>query len=89
MASKLKIYALGGLNEIGKNLAVSVLTFDSNGELRNRVSFTGGRHEVNTGDQGPATKADRARAAKALEEAAAAVDTTTTEAPEEGSAEEE
>ena len=75
--------------EIGKNRAVSILTFDSNGELKNHWTFTEGRHEVNTGDQGPATKADRARAAKALEEAAAAVDTTTTEAPEEGSAEEE
>jgi len=65
---------------IGKNLAVSILTFDSNGDLKNRWSFTEGRHEINTGDQGPATKADRARAAKALEEAAAAaVETTTTE----------
>lgn len=66
--------------EIGKNLAVNVLTFDSNGELKNRWAFTEGRHEINTGDQGPATKADRARAAKVLEEAAAAaVETTTTE----------
>lgn len=75
--------------EIGKNLAVSVLTFDSNGELKNHWTFTEGRHEINTGDQGPASKAERARAAKALEEAAAAVDTTTTEASEEGAAEEE
>lgn len=75
--------------EIGKNLAVSILTFDSNGELRNRWSFTEGRHEINTGDQGPATKADRARAAKALEEAAAAVETTTTDAADEGDADSE
>lgn len=74
---------------IGKNLAVNVLTFDSNGELKNRWAFTEGRHEVNTGDQGPATKADRARAAKALEEAAAAAveTTTTTEETEEASEE--
>lgn len=69
--------------DLGKNLAVSILTFDSNGELKNRWTFTEGRHEINTGDQGPASKAERARAAKALEEAAAAVDTTTTEAEEE------
>ena len=67
--------------EIGKNLAVSIMTFDSNGELKNRLAFTEGRHEINTGDQGPATKADRARAAKALAEAAAAVETTTAEEP--------
>lgn len=75
--------------DIGKNLAVNVLTFDSNGELKNRWAFTEGRHEVNTGDQGPATKADRARAAKALEEAAAAAveTTTTTEETEEASEE--
>lgn len=76
--------------EIGKNLAVNVLTFDSNGELKNRWTFTEGRHEVNTGDQGPATKADRARAAKAIQEAAAAaVETTTTSEETEESAEEE
>ena len=76
--------------EIGKNRAVSILTFDSNGELKNRVSFTEGRHEVNTGDQGPATKKDRERAAKALEAAAATVETTTEEEPaEDSSAEEE
>ena len=75
--------------EIGKNLAVSILTFDSNGELKNRVSFTEGRHEINTGDQGPATQKDRERAAKALEEAAAAVETTTEEAPEEEASDDE
>lgn len=75
--------------EVGKNLAVSILTFDSNGELRNRWSFTEGRHEVNTGDQGPATKADRQRAAKALEDAAAAVETSAAEDEGETSSEEE
>lgn len=61
--------------ELGKNLAVSVMTFNANGELVNRCSFTEGRHEVNTGDQGPATARDRALAEKKLQEAAAAAET--------------
>ena len=69
--------------EVGKNLAVSVMTFDANGELRNRCTFTEGRFEVNTGDQGPATLKDRENAAKALKEAAEAATTTTEESAEE------
>ena len=62
--------------EVGGNLAVSVMTFNANGELMNRCSYTENRAEINTGDQGPAVKKDRERAAKALQEAAAAVETT-------------
>ena len=45
-------------------MAVTVMTFDAAGELRNRCAFTEGRVEVNSGELGPTSKKDREDLAK-------------------------
>ena len=52
------------LPTIGKRMAVTVMTFDAAGELRNRCAFTEGRVEVNSGELGPTSKKDREDLAK-------------------------
>ncbi len=56
---------------IGDRMAVTVMTFDTSGELRNRCAFTEGRAEINTGEQGLGALAEQeaARAKKAAEAA--------------------
>ena len=47
------------LPAIGEKMAVSVMTFDANGALRNRCAFTESTVAVNSGEIGPAAKKDR------------------------------
>lgn len=50
--------------KIGKNLAVTTMTFDSRGELRNRCAFAENMVEVNSGEIGPTTRKEREELAK-------------------------
>ena len=56
---------------IGERMSVTVMTFDTSGDLRNRCAFTEGRPEINTGEQGAGALAEQeaARAKKAAEAA--------------------
>lgn len=59
---------------IGEHLAVSVMTFDAMGNMKNQFAFTEGRAEVNSGEQVSKTKEEKeemAKAAAAAEEEAA------------------
>ena len=47
------------LPSIGEKMAVSIMTFDANGALRNRCAFTENTVSVNSGEIGPAAKKDR------------------------------
>jgi len=68
---------------IGKNMAVTVMTFDSRGQLRNRCAFAENRYEVNSGELGPTSKKEREelakRAAAAAESLKADVDAAATQ----------
>ena len=57
--------------EIGERMSVTVMTFDTKGELQNRCSFAEGRSEINTGEEGAGVleKRDEAAAKKAAEAA--------------------
>ena len=75
--------------EIGKNMAVSVMTFDAAGNMRNRCVFAENRYEINTGELAPRSKAGQAELVKKAEEAAsdavaADVETVDTEVQEGG-----
>ncbi len=64
--------------EIGKNMAVTVMTFDAVGNLKNRCAFAENRFEVNSGELAPHDKGSQAELEKKAAEAAsdtAAVDT--------------
>ena len=67
---------------LGEKLAVTVMTFDASGKLKNRRAFTEGRFEINTGEQGPTTKAERADLEKRAAEAAQAENVTEEDASE-------
>lgn len=56
---------------IGERMSVTVMTFDANGELKNRCAFAEGRPEINTGEQGVGALAeqDAERQRKAAEAA--------------------
>lgn len=41
---------------VGENMAATVMTFDSMGELKNRCAFTENRYEITTGEQAPTSK---------------------------------
>lgn len=62
--------------EVGGPLAVTVMTFDASGRLKNRCAFSEGMSELTTGEQGPVLNEERDELAK---KAAAATETTTTE----------
>ena len=49
---------------IGEKLAVTVMTFDERGDLKNRCAFTEKTVEVNSGELGPTSKKDREELAK-------------------------
>jgi len=65
---------------LGENMAVTVMTFDASGALKNRCAFAEKRFEVNSGEIAPNNKGNQAELAKKAAEAAsetAAVDTET------------
>ena len=64
--------------EIGKNMSVSVMTFDAAGNLKNRCAFAENRFEINSGEQAPSTKSGQAELVKKAAEVAS--DTTAVEA---------
>lgn len=65
---------------LGEKLAVCVMTFDAQGNLKNRCAFTEGRHEINSGELVAITLSD----AEALKKKAAeAAETSTEEADDE------
>ena len=64
--------------EIGENMAVTVMTFDAKGKLKNRCDFAENRFEVNSGELAPHDKNSQSELAKKAAEAtadAAAVET--------------
>ena len=57
--------------EVGERMSVAVMTFDTKGELQNRCSFSEGRSEINSGEEGAGVLAQRdADAAKKAAETA-------------------
>lgn len=68
---------------LGENMGVSVMTFMPEGRLKNRCTFVEKMYCLNTGEQGPTTKAEKdeiAKKAAAAAEAAGAGETITEEA---------
>lgn len=62
------------LPEIGERMSVTIMTFDTKGELQNRCAFAEGRSEINTGEEGAGVLAKREEdAAKKAAEAAEAI----------------
>ena len=73
--------------EIGANMAVTVMTFDAVGNLKNRCAFAENRFEVNSGELAPHDKDSQAELEKKAAEAtsdAGAVETETVEAEDDG-----
>ena len=58
------------LPAIGERMSVTVMTFDSHGELKNRCAFAEGLAEVNSGELGPTSKKENAGAATTEEPSA-------------------
>lgn len=58
---------------LGRNMAVTVMTFNANSELKNRCAFAEDTPEVNSGELGPTSKKEREELAKRAAEAAAAM----------------
>ena len=75
--------------KLGKNLAVSVMTFDASGALKNRCAFTENRFEVNTGEIAPTSKGSQAELAKKAAEATSDVSTVDVEESEEDAEDED
>ncbi|MBQ6137347.1 MAG: hypothetical protein IJI73_08260 [Kiritimatiellae bacterium] len=67
---------------LGEKMAVTVMTFEASGELKNRCAFTEKTVEVNSGELGPTSKKDRENLEK---QAAEATETVAAEAPAEES----
>lgn len=67
---------------IGERLAVSVMTFNAEGNLKNRCTFGEGLYQLNTGEQGPLSKAEKAAIAKKAAQAAEAANASDTETSE-------
>lgn len=69
---------------LGERIAVTTMTFDATGELKNRCAFTEHMIEVNSGELGPTSKKDREAIAKRAAEATETLagDATTTEEAE-------
>jgi hypothetical protein len=72
---------------LGKNMSVSVMTFDAAGTLKNRCAFAENRFEINSGELAPSNKSAQADLVKKAAEATsetAAVEATETEASDSG-----
>ena len=77
---------------IGKNMSVSVMTFDAAGNLKNRCAFAENRFEINSGELVPVSKAGQSDLVKQAAEATsdtAAAETEAVEAEESDSSDEE
>jgi len=73
--------------EIGENMAVTVMTFDATGNLKNRCAFAENRFEVNSGELAPHDKDSQAELEKKAAEATSdtgAVETEAIEAEDNG-----
>ena len=71
--------------EIGERMSVTVMTFDTKGELQNRCSFAEGRSGINTGEEGAGVLAKREQdAAKKAAEAAESISIEEGDEEEEG-----
>ena len=68
--------------EIGENMAVTVMTFDAAGNLKNRCAFAENRFEVNSGELAPHDKDSQAELEKKAAEATSDTGTVDTEAVE-------
>jgi hypothetical protein len=68
--------------EIGENMAVTVMTFDATGNLKNRCAFAENRFEVNSGELAPHDKDSQAELEKKAAEATSDTGTVETEAVE-------
>ena len=76
---------------LGQNMAVTIMTFEANGELKNRCAFTEHRFEVNSGELAPVSKAKQEelskKAAEAADTVAVETEATETEAADDSSSE--
>lgn len=72
LSPKTAVRIYRALPAIGERMAVTVMTFDAAGSLKNRCAFVEGRPEVNSGELGPVAGVDRDAIAK---KAAAAAET--------------
>jgi hypothetical protein len=54
---------------LGKNMSVSVMTFDAAGALKNRCVFAENRFEINSGELAPTSKSGQADLVKKAAEA--------------------
>lgn len=68
--------------EIGENMAVTIMTFDAAGNLKNRCAFAENRFEVNSGELAPHDKNSQAELEKKAAEATSDTGTVETEAVE-------
>ena len=68
--------------EIGENMAVTVMTFDAAGNLKNRCAFAENRFEVNSGELAPHDKDSQAELEKKAAEATSETGTVEAEAVE-------
>ena len=71
---------------IGDKMSVTVMTFDSHGELKNRCAFAEHRAEVNSGELGPTSKKDMEELEKRAASLADTQDADTSAATEEPAA---
>ncbi len=68
--------------EIGENMAVTVMTFDAAGTLKNRCAFAENRFEINSGELAPHDKSSQAELEKKAAEVTSDTGTVETEAVE-------
>ena len=66
--------------EVGENMAVTVMTFDAAGTLKNRCAFAENRFEVNSGELAPHDKSSQAELEKKAAEVTSDTGTVETEA---------
>ena len=67
---------------LGKDMSVSVMTFDAAGTLKNRCAFAENHFEITSGELAPSSKGGQADLVKKAEEATADVATVEAEAVE-------
>jgi hypothetical protein len=68
--------------EVGENMAVTIMTFDATGNLKNRCAFAENRFEVNSGELAPHDKSSQAELEKKAAEVTSDTGTVETEVVE-------